>query len=174
MSSVQRGLGGGSSAVWGDGDEGGVGVSSFGNGGTGRDGGVGLVVRNGPGVAKVAFWVLRLRASRGMEMVVNLGCLASGSYIDSMSVASPLFSVRAGSSAFPGATVRVGRRVYGVCLLRLVRFLLLFLTSAMTGAGPFARVARAEEVSFTALSLGGSADMVGGGDVGSLARHAST
>ena len=64
--------------------------------------------------------------------------------------------------------------MYGVCLLRLMSFLLLFLTSAMTGAGPFARVARTEEVSFAALSLVGSEDMVGGGDVGSLARHAST
>lgn len=79
-----------------------MGVSSFGNGGTGRDGGVGFVVRKGPGVSKFAFWELQRMASMGMEAVANLGCLSIGSYIDSMSVATPLALVRAGSSAFPG------------------------------------------------------------------------
>lgn len=56
-----------------------------------------LIPGCGPGVAGGMSWVARRTASAGMEIVLNFGIC---SYIDSMSVASPLFPVWGRSSAF--------------------------------------------------------------------------
>ena len=51
----------------------------------------------------------------------------------------------------------------GYIRILLVLFLLLFLTSAIIGAGPLARVARADVVSFAVVSLARSGGMGGMG-----------
>ena len=104
--SGQRGLTGASRVIWGEGDEGGVGVSSLGNGGTGRDSGVGFAVRYRSGVAGAMFCMSQCTALRGTETVVNFGCFGSGPYIVSMSVVSPRVSERVRSSVFPVKAVR--------------------------------------------------------------------
>ena len=58
----------------------------------------------------------------------------------------------------------LGALAYGCSVGKLlILFLLLFLTSATIGAGPLARVALADVVSFAVVSLAGSGGMGGGG-----------
>ena len=102
----------------------------------------------------------RRTASAGMEIVLNFGIC---SYIDSMSVASPLFPVWGRSSAFAaGGGVRLLCARCGDGGYLLIRFLLLLLISVATAAGPLVRAARAAVVDFVVASLVESEGMGGG------------
>ena len=63
--------------IWGNGEDGGVGDSSFGKGGIGMDGGVGFVVGCMLYVVGGRCWVSQCVALGGMGVLVNLGCLGS-------------------------------------------------------------------------------------------------